>query len=371
MKLDLDRLAEMEEERAFLLGSLRDLDRERDAGDLDEHDYATLKDDYTARAARLLREIDGVRDTIPERPGRRPGRVVAAVVAVLGLGVGAGALVAANSGERLPTDTFTGDITPSAAGDASDAQAAAQAGDFEQAIELSDRALEADPDDVETLAYRGWFSFQWGQQSEVGSDREARIAAGVADLDSAIELDSAFLPAQVFKAVTVLRTGGDPLDALARIDAVLAARPPAEVATLAGSFKQQVIDEALVSAATLVREGEALQAIQTYDAVLASDPDNASTLAVRGYNIGLVGVQAQDTTLMEQGLADLDRAIELQPTFAEAVLFRAMIAYEAGGDAATAIEEINRGLDMSPPPDEGVASFARQFRSEIVAAGEG
>ena len=37
-----DRLAELEEERDFLLRSLDDLDREHDAGDIDEADYPTL-----------------------------------------------------------------------------------------------------------------------------------------------------------------------------------------------------------------------------------------------------------------------------------------------------------------------------------------
>ena len=42
-------------EREFLLRSLEDLEREHDAGDLDDADYTALKDDYTARAAAALR----------------------------------------------------------------------------------------------------------------------------------------------------------------------------------------------------------------------------------------------------------------------------------------------------------------------------
>ena len=40
--LDPDRLAELEEQRDHLLASLRDLEREHDAGDLDDHDYGEL-----------------------------------------------------------------------------------------------------------------------------------------------------------------------------------------------------------------------------------------------------------------------------------------------------------------------------------------
>ena len=51
----LDRLAELEEERRFLLRSLDDLEREHEAGDVDDRDYETLQDGYTVRAAAVLR----------------------------------------------------------------------------------------------------------------------------------------------------------------------------------------------------------------------------------------------------------------------------------------------------------------------------
>ncbi|MBA2386613.1 MAG: hypothetical protein H0V69_05910, partial [Acidimicrobiia bacterium] len=53
--LDADALADLEEERRFLLRSLRDLDREFEAGDVERDDYDTLRDDYTVRAATVLR----------------------------------------------------------------------------------------------------------------------------------------------------------------------------------------------------------------------------------------------------------------------------------------------------------------------------
>src|SRR5205823_8205068 len=40
---------ELQEERAFLLRSLRDLEHEHDAGDIDEAHYVTLQDAYAAR----------------------------------------------------------------------------------------------------------------------------------------------------------------------------------------------------------------------------------------------------------------------------------------------------------------------------------
>ena len=111
---DPDRLAELEEERAFLLRSLDDLDREHDAGDIDEADYDTLRDGYTARAAAVLRAIESRAGGAAAEAARATGagsacgRAVVVVVAVA-----AGVLVAWASGDRLPGDSSSGDIAQS------------------------------------------------------------------------------------------------------------------------------------------------------------------------------------------------------------------------------------------------------------------
>ena len=64
-RMDPDRLASLEEERRFLLRSLADLEREHDAGDVDEPDYRELRDGYTARTAAILRAIESGRATAP------------------------------------------------------------------------------------------------------------------------------------------------------------------------------------------------------------------------------------------------------------------------------------------------------------------
>src|SRR5438309_10693168 len=91
---------ELQEERAFLLRSLRDLEHEHDAGDIDETDYETLKDDYTARAADVLRAIDDGRSSLPARRTRRPWRVAVIAATVPAAGVVAGGLLGRTSGRR-------------------------------------------------------------------------------------------------------------------------------------------------------------------------------------------------------------------------------------------------------------------------------
>ncbi len=89
--VDPDRLAALEEERSFLLRSLRDLDAEHVAGDVDEHDYTTLRDGYTKRAADVMREIDDGRARLPA-DARRTGHGACGIgAAVVAAAVGAGA----------------------------------------------------------------------------------------------------------------------------------------------------------------------------------------------------------------------------------------------------------------------------------------
>jgi len=93
---DTDTLAELEEERAFLLRSLADLEAEHDAGDLDDADYQALKDGYTTRAASVLRALDAGRAPGTLAPPRRWSRTLAVSAAVVALAVGLGFLVAAS-----------------------------------------------------------------------------------------------------------------------------------------------------------------------------------------------------------------------------------------------------------------------------------
>ncbi|MFZ8949001.1 MAG: hypothetical protein ACO20T_09195, partial [Ilumatobacteraceae bacterium] len=74
----------LRDELEFLLASIDDLEREREAGDVDEEDHRRLLDGYTARAARIARLLeDPAPPSTSESTGQRRRPVVAiAVVAV-------------------------------------------------------------------------------------------------------------------------------------------------------------------------------------------------------------------------------------------------------------------------------------------------
>jgi hypothetical protein len=103
-----DRLAELEEERRFLLRSIADLEREHAAGDVDDADYHALLDGYTARAATVLRAIDEDRAALPPKPPRNWKRTLISIGVVLVVAAVAGILVARFSGQRNDGDTITG-----------------------------------------------------------------------------------------------------------------------------------------------------------------------------------------------------------------------------------------------------------------------
>jgi hypothetical protein len=240
-----DELAQLEEERSFLLRSLDDLERERDAGDVDDGDYASLRDDYVARAAIVLREIDTGAAPVPARPERRRGRIAVGVVAVLVLAVVAGWLVSRWSGQRLPGQTITG-------GGAADSTSAllSQArslgfSDPVQSIELYSQVLQVDPDNVEALTYRAWLL---GLSSSGASDdvQELALEQVRADLARAIELDVEYPDAHCFSGILEFRYGGDPAVAKDHLEQCQSFDPPAEVQGFVDAIISEV-DAALAS----------------------------------------------------------------------------------------------------------------------------
>lgn len=175
-----DRMAELQEERDFLLRSISDLDAEHDAGDVDEADYAVLRDGYTARAAVVLRAIDAgtaARATFVRRKKSVTAAWVAGVIAVASL---AGWLVADNSGQRVAGQTITGG-QPIDAVTSKLAQArAAFRADPTTAFVLYREVLDAEPADPEARTYLGWLL----AQSSQGVETEAASAG----LETAVQL---------------------------------------------------------------------------------------------------------------------------------------------------------------------------------------
>jgi tetratricopeptide (TPR) repeat protein len=214
--VDGDELATLEAERDFLLRSLDDLEREREEGNLATPDYDRLRDEYTARAASVIRAI---RDGVDARPRARPRSwrqrlvIVGGVVAVA---TAAAVLLGRSLGERLPGGTLSGnqqigesrdlDRLAAAVDQQPDdpaahrryARALLEAGEAAEALRHYDSAAALDPGDAESRAYGGWIVFAAGLAGQA-LDR----------VDAAVAIDPRYPDARFFRGAILLRAGDD------------------------------------------------------------------------------------------------------------------------------------------------------------------
>jgi tetratricopeptide (TPR) repeat protein len=227
---DPDAYAALEEQRDFLLASLDDLEREREAGDIDQADYEALRDDYTARAASVLRALDegGARFASARRAGSwKTAAVVVGLVLVFG--VGAGLLVARSSGSRSEAPQTDELADRDQLAECLD-QLIAQ--DVLGALQCYDEILQPDrdPDNVEALTYRGWALI---------ISAPTLVADGLEYVDRALEINPDYTPARVFRAFALQRQG-HPEEALAELDRADASQIPAAFVPLMDRLRQEL-----------------------------------------------------------------------------------------------------------------------------------
>jgi hypothetical protein len=224
----------LEEERAFLLRSLDDLDREHDVGDIDDTDYEALRDSYTARAAAVLRAIESEQAA---RPRRRPKtlRIAAWGALVVAVAVLAGVLVAWASGDRLPGDSSSGDITQNVSSELAEARAL-QSSDLKGAIQRYDDVLKVEPDNAEALAYKGWLVALVGSQGEAPD----LIQSGEKSIQRAMQVAPNYADPFCFEAIVRFRLYNDAAGAAPAVDQCLALNPPSEVAGLVQGLQQEI-----------------------------------------------------------------------------------------------------------------------------------
>jgi tetratricopeptide (TPR) repeat protein len=227
--LDPDALAVLEGQRDFLLRSLDDLDREREAGDVDERDYQTLRDDYTARAAAVIRAIEeGFARAAEARPPRSLTRTLAWSVAATAFAVLAGVLVAQSAGHRDSEEFITGDMRRSVTQNLNRAGQALAEGRLEDAIRIYGKVLEDQPANAEALAYRGW-------ALTLSGDREQ----GLLTLIEAATKNPDYPDSRAFLAIVFFRAGL--LDEAAReLELLEGLNPPAPIRELMAGLRPRI-----------------------------------------------------------------------------------------------------------------------------------
>lgn len=237
-----DRLAELEEERRFLLRSLDDLEREYEAGDVDDVDYETLKDGYVSRAASVLRSIEEGRAALPQRRPVRWGRIVlGAAVVALAAGI-TGWLVARESGQRLPGQVITGGL-PDDSISAKLAQArSVPPHDPVSAITLYDEVLAIDPDHPEALTYRSWrLVTALASSDQVEPEvRDLALSSARASLRMVIDTEPAYADAHCYYGAILLLFDDDGDAARPQLEECIELRPPATTQNMAEALLGQL-----------------------------------------------------------------------------------------------------------------------------------
>jgi cytochrome c-type biogenesis protein CcmH/NrfG len=238
--VDLDRLAELEEERRFLLRSLADLEREHDAGDIDDVDYRELRDGYTVRAAATLRAIEDGKSTLPDRPPvdwRRRSILAVVVIAMIAILWWA---LSTWSAQRLPGQTATG-LDPRDEQTVLVAQARAVM--FQQpevAADLYGQVLDIDPSNIEALTYRGWtLALSTRAMTDTGEITEV-LKESVDSLGQAIDIDPDYPDPQCFVGIIQVRFLESPASAVPFLERCLDGNPPADIRVLV----EPLLDEA-------------------------------------------------------------------------------------------------------------------------------
>ena len=341
--LDPDALAMLEEERDFLLRSLADLDREHAAGDIDDTDYASLRDDYTARAAAVLRSIEQRRLAMAVAvPGRSTGRRALWFAGVIVIAVLSCVLIARSVGTRQTGATATGDPLRDARQLLADAQQAAVDQKYAVSIDLYTKALAIQPGNVEALTYRGWSKMRSGDAT-----------AAAVDLDAAMDLDARYPDVRVFRSVVFVAAkqydaaakqlavfdtlAAPPLMtqivdaqhlrehiALGRVEPVLLVEKPPSIA--ASGFST---DDVFNAARQLDDDARPADELKLFAMMLAVDPHDKRALTYEAWVLARAGVQQKQQTRIADALAIFDNVLGQDPNYADARVFRAF-TYQFG-----------------------------------------
>ncbi len=268
-------LEALEQERVFLLRSLADLDAEYEAGDIDDDDYRSLTNDYTARTAAVLRAIEA--GTSPKkRPAaaprtagtagttgtagrtlarsttgagnvapapavgqsalltaalrsRRRWRRVAVVVVVVVFGAVAAWALAQSSGTRLPGQTASGNsqLTGTTVAGGIDPRLAnasdlVNQGKVADALKLYDDVLKDDPNQPVALADGGWLEAQAG----LSANRSDLVDSGLVKIEQAEKVAPTFADAHFFRGFLLLRAKNDAPGAVTELRYYLGAIDP-------------------------------------------------------------------------------------------------------------------------------------------------
>ena len=222
-----ERLAELEEERAFLLRSIRDLEEEHSVGDVDDDDFRTLRDGYVARAAAVLRELENGRSALPAVAKRPWWRRVSVIGGTLVVAAALGLFVANSAGQRLPGQSLTGGQSPDEVAVQLANGRQLMNSDIAGAAKAYARVIELEPDNAEAHTYGAWL----GVLAAAQTADEGLLQDSIVKLRKAADYDPDYADPHCLLAVATGRFLQPPDVATAQAEGAvcLSLNPPADM----------------------------------------------------------------------------------------------------------------------------------------------
>jgi tetratricopeptide (TPR) repeat protein len=250
------------DEREFLQRSLADADRERDAGDLSDEDYAVLRARDSARLVEVERELsaldevgstgstgsagsdgggdragsliaDGAERVQPERAAMPLWRKLGIAAACLLIGVGGVTLVVHFVSARQPGQASSGSVTVSQAQlieqQLTQASSLNAQGSTKEALVLYDKVLSEDPSNPNALANAGFIQWNVGSTAQVASLRRV----GRAEIQTAIKDAPTYYQAHLYEGLVLENQDHNHTAAVAQFNQFLAELPSGATGELA------------------------------------------------------------------------------------------------------------------------------------------
>jgi hypothetical protein len=111
----------------------------------------------------------------------------------------------------------------------------------------------------------------------------------------------------------------------------------------------QLVDRQLEQATVLVQQNKIVNALKLYHQILTEDPTRPEALAESGWLEWEAGQSSNDTSLMADGRASVDRSVTVAPTFYAGHLFLGTIELQGDHDPTAAVTQYRLFLADHPP----------------------
>lgn len=227
-----NELLELKNKRDFYLKSLKDLEQEKNDGEVEQGTYLQLKDSYTTKAAELIREIEDLENSNSNSkvegyslggryrlPKWAPKLIIWTLIIMFG--IGSAIAVSDFAGPQLPGQTISGAPTLNLTNRLAQAKSTIAQGNYIAASNQYQQILAKHPNQPQALTYEGWIITLIGVQDK----KPILVANGQKLIAKAIKIDPTYPSAHFFMGVIALNYDHNPKLAVAQLQIYLKGHP--------------------------------------------------------------------------------------------------------------------------------------------------